>query len=200
MINKISNNNRGPLNFLFVTDIRNNNLDFDIAGQYIEYNKIQYILIKINPLSLNLNMDMGSIVDHEICHAIQQCIFFDNTGDTIYDTDTYLSFYPKDFDFNNEENYEKYVISEPDNVYFTDDYAMTGIIEDMSKMFENAMMEEIPENMYYPHIHARFEYLCKLIRSAFNDLPLTEPLLWERVLQPKPVTSESDTSNSGLGG
>lgn len=185
MLDKISASDRGPLVFLIVTRLKDTTLDFRISGQYMSAGGEQQVIINWQPYYISDFYSFGrptafsSMLNHEICHAVQQTLFDTTEGSVVFDFDTYMSYFPDEFSFANSYNDPSiYLYTSAENRYFVDEYSMRTVMEDMSRMFEYAMWSDIDECMYYPHINERYRYLCSLIRSAFA----TEA--WEGVVMP----------------
>lgn len=95
--------------------------------------------------------------------------YYDSHGQRIYDTrGTYKSY------------------SKKDDIWFTDMYARTYPTEDRARIMEALM--EYPEGMLTeylscPHLRAKAECLCAMIRAAFPSIAACrEPVRWERAL------------------
>ncbi|MBQ2558536.1 MAG: hypothetical protein II553_05950, partial [Lachnospiraceae bacterium] len=76
--------------------------------------------------------------------------------------------------------------SKKDDIWFTDIYARTYPTEDRARIMEALM--EYPEGMLTeylscPHLRAKAECLCAMIRAAFPSIAACrEPVRWERAL------------------
>ncbi len=172
----------GKLILLLCTHIADTMVDFSVGGEYISFGTGQFVALNF-PLNDAGDFDYGSdsakyrsILHHELCHAFQRYIFMEGT---LYEYDTWASALPADFYYGLEDVTPYLPPSAPDDVYFVDEYSTHSILEDMSRLFEYAMFPDRPAVLYDAHVLVRYNYLCDLLRNAFDDGAWPDVMPWE---------------------
>lgn len=77
----------------------------------------------------------------------------------------------------------------PERVLYIDAYSRTYPLEDRARIFEHLFVSEEspPDFLKYPSLLKKAQYLCVLIREAFDTTMDEGPLRWERHLVPLPL-------------
>ena len=124
---------------------------------------------------------IGSTFHHELSHSIDT--FIANTvgldENTWYELNPYNTevMYTMDYSIFGYDEYYYYTydyhygdwVQDYSDVYFVDGYSMTYPTEDRSRLWENIMCDDsIVDWENAPHLRAKLNYYCELIRGAFN--------------------------------
>ena len=157
----------------------------DVAGGYkcIEGGKIKLVIDCYGADGVN------STFHHELCHAIEEVILYKQVymAESMFDELTWNEFNPyEDMYSYNYEDWGKeeywcyaYGMTEENDAYFIDTYAMTYPTEDRARIFEYIMREDgYIDFEKSPYIIEKLNYYAECIRYTF-DTTGWENVPWE---------------------
>ena len=154
----------------------------DAIGVQNTLDGITFLVLDINSI-----YDLENTIYHEIFHAIENFInydedaFFDemvwndlNPDGFTYDFDYQLNEQSDNFDYTVERNQE--------NAYFIDLYSKSFPNEDRARVMEYAMLDTTDirhKNVESPGVQAKLKYICGQIRKGFDTTGWPEKTVWE---------------------
>lgn len=145
-----------------------------------------------------------SVIYHEFAHALHKCINELGTiemekGETVLPDvlreDVWESYNPKDFHYPWEyaaydsglidDSYTCQYGGNPDDWYFISSYAKVSVKEDVAKVMEAALMEQLSPTgfMEGKGIQKKLKYLSESLRSGFDTAGWPEQTQWELLLK-----------------
>lgn len=153
---------------------------------------VQNTLDGITFLVLNINSiyDLENTIYHEIFHAIENFMNYDEHAflDEMVWNDLNPDGFIYDFDYQlNEQsdNYDYTVEMGEENAYFIDTYSKSFPNEDRARIMEYAMLDTTDvrhRNIESPEIQAKLKYICGQIRKGFDTTGWPEKTVWELAL------------------
>lgn len=142
-------------------------------------------------LDINSFGDLENTIYHEIFHAIENHLNWDETA--YFDYDVWDSLNPEGFEYDfdykaNEENYNyDYIVDDTEHeCYFIDTYSKSFPNEDRARIMEYAMLDDGDDRkskIKEAGIQAKLKYICEQVRKGFDTTGWPEKTSWEEALK-----------------
>lgn len=189
----------GMLEQLGEQEYEGSKLHIYLAGGIVPINEegidsigIQNTLDNITFLVLDVNSfgDLENTIYHEIFHAIEKKMDYNESA--FFDYEVWNDLNPEHFsyDYDYQINKEKfdcdYTVGDTEHeVYFIDTYSKSFPGEDRARIIEYAMLDVTDtrrRNIESPRLQAKLKYICEQIRKGFNTTGWPEKTSWEEAL------------------
>ncbi|MBQ3230257.1 MAG: hypothetical protein IJB49_04485 [Clostridia bacterium] len=146
-------------------------------------------------IALDVNNNLEYDLPHELSHVFDRRLSYvsfhkDSQTDWLAEwenaTEVKNGYIYSYTDYSSSSKYTMYYESNPDRVWFVDEYARTFPTEDRARIFEylfNNDLSLLEEWNNYPHLIEKAELYCRILRECFDSCKNSETLEWEKFLR-----------------